>query len=90
GGGIFLQIMHTGRIGHPLNLPPNANLVAPSAIKPETTKMWVDGEGLLEIPDPKEMTSTEIQQNIAEHVTAAKHALKPVLMELNYIARMGI
>lgn len=76
GGKIFLQIMHTGRIGHPLNLPPNASLVAPSAVKPETTKMWVDGEGLLEIPDPKEMTSAEIQQNIAEHITAAKNAIE--------------
>lgn len=34
GGHIFVQLMHVGRIGHPLNLPPGAELVAPSASKP--------------------------------------------------------
>jgi N-ethylmaleimide reductase len=32
GGRIFVQLMHTGRIGHPNNLPEGARLVAPSAI----------------------------------------------------------
>ena len=32
GGRIFVQLMHTGRVGHPLNLPPGAALLAPSAV----------------------------------------------------------
>src|SRR5579872_1055709 len=32
GGKIFMQLMHTGRIGHPLNLPTRARIVAPSAV----------------------------------------------------------
>ena len=32
GGHIFAQLMHTGRVGHPLNLPAGAEVVAPSAV----------------------------------------------------------
>jgi N-ethylmaleimide reductase len=32
GAKIFVQLMHTGRIAHPLNLPKGAEVVAPSAI----------------------------------------------------------
>jgi N-ethylmaleimide reductase len=31
GGRIFVQLMHTGRVGHPANLPPGARLLAPFA-----------------------------------------------------------
>ena len=33
GGRIFLQMMHTGRIGHPANLPEGGRLLAPSAVR---------------------------------------------------------
>jgi N-ethylmaleimide reductase len=32
GGRIFVQLMHTGRVGHPANLPAGARLLGPSAI----------------------------------------------------------
>src|SRR5664279_4885175 len=32
GGRIFVQLMHTGRVGHPLNLQAGAQVVAPSAV----------------------------------------------------------
>src|SRR4051812_7073272 len=32
GGRIFVQLMHTGRIGHPHNLPTGARVLAPSAV----------------------------------------------------------
>jgi N-ethylmaleimide reductase len=76
GGKIFLQIMHTGRIGHPLNLPAGESLVAPSAVKPETTRMWVDTEGLKEIPQPRELRTEEVRSVIKEHVTAAENAIR--------------
>src|SRR6187402_3244563 len=34
GGKIVIQLMHTGRISHPLNLPEGATILAPSAVKP--------------------------------------------------------
>ncbi len=32
GGKIFVQLMHTGRIGHELNLPKGSKIVAPSVV----------------------------------------------------------
>lgn len=76
GGKIFIQFMHTGRVGHPKNLPGHTTLAAPSAVKLETTKMWVDDEGLLDIPAPKEMTRNEIQQTIREFISSAQNAIE--------------
>jgi N-ethylmaleimide reductase len=75
-GKIFVQLMHTGRVTHPGNLPKGAEVVAPSAVKLESTKMWVDGEGLLEIPAPREMNKGDINKAIAEYVQAAKNAVE--------------
>jgi N-ethylmaleimide reductase len=74
GGKIFVQLMHTGRISHPLNLPKGAILLAPSAVKP-AGKMWTDSEGLQDFPTPKEMTLEEIISTKEEYVTAAKNAI---------------
>lgn len=76
GGKIFLQIMHTGRVGHPGNLPEGANLLAPSSVKLETTKMWVDATGLQDIPEPKALSTDEIRATIHEHIRAAQNAVE--------------
>ena len=47
GGRIFLQIMHTGRIGHPENIDGQLPLLAPSAVALETSKMYTDQSGEL-------------------------------------------
>lgn len=75
-GKIFLQLMHTGRVGHPQNLPDGGVLVAPSTVKLHTTKMWVDGDGLKEIPLPKELTTSEVADLITDHVQAAQNAVR--------------
>jgi N-ethylmaleimide reductase len=75
-GIIFLQIMHTGRVGHPENLPQGASLLAPSAVKLETTKMWTDTSGLQEIPEPKALSTEEIRATIDEHIAAARNAIE--------------
>jgi N-ethylmaleimide reductase len=75
-GKIFLQLMHTGRIAHPGNLPAGATIVAPSVVKPETTKMWVDGQGMQDIPSPKALTTEEAKGIIREHVVAAQRAIQ--------------
>jgi N-ethylmaleimide reductase len=76
GSKIFVQLMHTGRVSHPDNMPPEAVVMAPSAIPPADTKMHVDGKGELEIPTPKEMTLREIEHVVEEFVQAAKNAME--------------
>ena len=47
GGKIFVQLMHTGRIGHTANLPKSAKILAPSASQTCGTDMdrcfWITG-----------------------------------------------
>ncbi|WP_425392161.1 alkene reductase [Ekhidna sp.] len=76
GGKIFIQLMHTGRIAHPLNLPEGAEVVAPSPIAPASTEMYTDQEGSQKIPVAKEMTKKDIDQAIEEYVQAAKNAIE--------------
>ena len=74
GGKIFVQLMHTGRIGHAANLPKGAQILAPSAVKP-AGQMWTDASGLQDYPVPKAITIEEIQQTKQEYITAAKNAI---------------
>jgi N-ethylmaleimide reductase len=73
GGAIFAQLMHVGRIGHPLNQPAGARLVAPSAVQAAGT-MYTDAEGLQPFPVPEAMTEADLQQAQAEFVSAANNA----------------
>ena len=76
GGKIFMQLMHTGRISHPENMAHDATVLAPSAVRPESTKMYVDGKGDLDIPQPQEMSVDDIAHAIQEYVQAAKNAIE--------------
>lgn len=76
GGKIFMQLMHSGRVSHPDNMPAEATIMAPSAIQPTDTKMHVDGKGEQPIPEPKEMTIAEIESTIEEYVQAARNAIE--------------
>ena len=74
-GNIFVQLMHTGRISHILNLPPGARVIAPSAVK-AAGQMWTDSEMMKDFPVPEEMKKDDIMQTKAEYVAAANNALK--------------
>ena len=74
GAKMFIQFMHTGRIGHPLNLPAGAKVVAPSAVAAKG-EMFTDAEGLKPHPIPHAMTAADIKSTIAEFVQAAKNAM---------------
>jgi N-ethylmaleimide reductase len=76
GGTIFMQLMHTGRVSHPDNMPDDSTIFAPSAIAPATTKMYSDQNGDQEIPVPKEMSLEDIQTTIQEYVDASKNAIE--------------
>ncbi len=74
GGRIFVQLMHTGRVGHPLNLPAGAELLAPSAVAAEG-EMFTDASGPQPHPVPRAMTEAEVHGAIAEFVAAARLAM---------------
>jgi N-ethylmaleimide reductase len=73
GGKIFVQLMHTGRISHPLNMPEGARVIAPSAIK-AAGQMWTDQKMLQDFIVPEAMTPEDIVNTRAEYVSAAKNA----------------
>jgi len=75
GAKIFVQIMHCGRIVHPLNLPAGACALAPSAVA-AAGEMYTDAEGMKPHPVPQAMTEPDIQTAINEFVQAAKNAVK--------------
>ena len=74
GGKIVIQLMHTGRISHALNLPKDAQVLAPSAVKP-AGQMWTDTQQMQDFPVPKAMTAEELAQTKEEYITAAKNAI---------------
>ena len=74
GGKIFVQLMHTGRISHPLNMPEDAVILAPSAVK-AGGQMWTDTKQLQDFVVPKAMTTEDIVQTKNEFVIAAKNAI---------------
>jgi len=74
GGRIFAQLMHTGRVGHPANLPAGAEVVAPSAVAAPGT-MWTDAEGMQPHPVPRALTGAEVTAAIAEYVAASRNAI---------------
>jgi N-ethylmaleimide reductase len=75
GSRIFAQIMHTGRVGHPHNLPSGNEILAPSPIA-APDQMWTDQAGMQAIPIPEEMTEKDIHAAIEEYVHAADLAIK--------------
>ncbi len=75
GGTIFVQLMHTGRVSHPLNMPVGARILAPSAVA-VSGEMWTDSAGLQAHPVPTLMDEADIAQAIAEYATASQRAIE--------------
>jgi N-ethylmaleimide reductase len=71
---IFLQLMHTGRIGHVANLPEDARLIGVSAI-PAAGQMHTDAMGNQDYSMPDALTIEGVQQVIKSYVAAAKNAI---------------
>jgi N-ethylmaleimide reductase len=75
GSRIFVQLMHTGRVGHPNNLPPGARILAPSAVAAAGT-MYTDQEGPQPHPVPIEMNEADIAHAIDEFADSAALAIE--------------
>ena len=74
GGKMFMQLMHCGRIGHALNLPAGARILAPSAVA-AAGEMYTDAEGMKSHPVPQAMTEADIRSAIDEYAQAATNAV---------------
>lgn len=73
-GKMFMQLMHCGRVGHPLNLPDGAYLLGPSAIAAKGL-MYTEKKGMQPQPVPLAMTESNIRSTVLEFVRGAKNAI---------------
>jgi N-ethylmaleimide reductase len=74
GAKMFVQLMHCGRVSHPLNLPSGGRVLAPSAVAAKG-EMWTDAEGMKPLPVPAAMTEADLKHAVGEYVQAAKNAV---------------
>ncbi len=75
GSKIFLQLMHTGRIGHIDNLPQGLTLAGPSALK-AAGQIYTDTAGMQDHSSPVPLTTAGIHKVIDGFITAAQNAIK--------------
>ena len=74
GGKIFAQLMHTGRVSHPANMPEEAKIIAPSSI-PVEGEIWTDTLGMQAYATAQAMTAEDIAATVGEHAQAARNAI---------------
>lgn len=74
GAKLFVQLMHTGRVSHELNLPSGGRVLAPSAVA-AAGEMYTDAEGMKPNAMPQAMTDADISTAIKEFVQAAENAV---------------
>lgn len=74
GSKIFLQLMHTGRIGHIDNLPKGTTLVGVSAIR-ATGQVFTDTKGLQDFSAPEPLSNEGVKAVIDGFVSAARNAI---------------
>lgn len=73
GGYLFIQLMHVGRMSHPDNTPHHRQPVAPSAIAPN--QKMLTAAGLLDIPEPRVLSTGEIETTVRDFTHAARQAV---------------
>jgi N-ethylmaleimide reductase len=73
-GKIFVQFMHTGRIGQVANLPAGAEIVGPMA-EAAPGETYTDTNGMQPYSLPRAMTEGDIAHAVGEFAHAAKLAL---------------
>lgn len=74
GGQIVAQLMHCGRIGAAINKDPDAETVAPSAIR-ANVEVWTD-TSMAPVDMPRELALEEIPSVIEEYAHAARCAME--------------
>jgi len=75
GGKIFVQLMHTGRVGHLANLAKGAEVLAPTA-EACPGEIHTDTQGMQPHSAPRAMTAEDIAQAVAEYARSAQLAVE--------------
>ncbi|OQP63084.1 alkene reductase [Niastella vici] len=75
GGKIFIQLVHAGRIGHPLIFDTEAPLVAPSAVQARG-EVRIPGDIHVPLPQPEALTTAGANALIDAHIQAAVNAVE--------------
>ena len=73
GGRVVIQLMHAGRIAHPLNTPHGRRPVAPSPVRPSGTMFTL--EGMREYLEPRPLSKMDIATTVRDHRRAAAAAI---------------
>jgi len=75
GAKLVVQLMHTGRISHELNLPAGQQVIAPSAVR-AAGQLWTDEQGMQDHPVPKAMDDNDLDRVKKDFVRASKLAIE--------------
>jgi N-ethylmaleimide reductase len=75
GGKIFVQLVHAGRIGHPLINEGYAPIVAPSAVQAQGV-IRIPGNQHVPLPRPEALTTIGAQAMVQAHIQAAINAIE--------------
>lgn len=75
GGKIFAQLMHSGRVGHAVNMHQEGEIVSASAIA-AAGQIYTDTDGMLDHPTPRALTTEEVKKTVQEFIQAAKNAIE--------------
>ena len=73
-GKIIVQLMHVGRVAHPDNTPHGHQPVAPSAVTPDA--QMFTAEGMKDIPEPRALSTAEVEQTVEDFRHAAACAIE--------------
>ncbi|WP_444937726.1 alkene reductase [Microbulbifer sp. JMSA002] len=80
GGIIFAQLWHVGRVSHTSLQPGGTAPVAPSAIRADAVKVFIQtgpGQGALADPsEPRALTTEEVKELVQIYAQAARNALE--------------
>lgn len=74
GGRIYIQLMHSGRIGHPDNRSHDRPFLAPSAVK--AAGQMFTAKGMQDFVEPRALELAEIAQTIDDFRHAARTAIE--------------
>lgn len=74
GARAVVQVWHCGRISHPDNLPLGFEPVAPSAVRADAYNVSDKTGGQVQMPVPRAMSDTAVEQAIAEFGLCARYA----------------
>ncbi len=88
GAKLVVQLMHTGRISHELNLPADQHVIAPSAVQ-AAGQLWTDQQGMQDHPVPEAMDENDLDRVKKDFVHASKLAIAAGLDDVELHAANG-